>query len=145
MTNTRAEQLNVRISAYLPHCIRRHLETSPTLDIPTTTSSQHRQQCVAMFADVSGFTAMTENLAAQGPVGAERLGKYLNAYLEQLIRLISSAGGDVFKFAGDAIIVLWLDQERPAPSGASQHSSSESSSSLTTLLRRATQCALRLV
>lgn len=143
MTKSRAEQLNVRISAYLPHCIRRHLETSPTLNIPTTTSSEHRQQCVAMFADVSGFTAMTENLAAQGPVGAERLGKYLNAYLEQLIRLISSAGGDVFKFAGDAIIVLWLDQEHP-PSGASQHSSSESSS-LTTLLRRATQCALRLV
>jgi class 3 adenylate cyclase len=50
----------------------------------------------------------------------------LNSYFEQLVRLIASQGGDVFKFAGDALIVLWP----------------ESKEDLATRTRRAAQCAL---
>lgn len=50
---------------------------------------------------------MSETLAQKGPVGAEDLGFYLNRYMERLVRIIARCGGDVFKFAGDAILVLW--------------------------------------
>ncbi len=50
----------------------------------------------------------------------------LNSYFEQLVRLIAAQGGDVFKFAGDALIVLWP----------------ESKEDLATRTRRAAQCAL---
>jgi class 3 adenylate cyclase len=39
---------------------------------------------VALFADVSGFTALSEKLARHGPMGSEWLGFYLNRYLESL-------------------------------------------------------------
>ena len=46
-------------------------------------------------------------MAAKGPQGDEYLAKMLNSYFEQLVKVISSQGGDVFKFAGDALVVLW--------------------------------------
>lgn len=37
----------------------------------------------------------------------EKLTYYLNDYFGQLIRLIHSHGGDVVKFAGDALLAVW--------------------------------------
>ena len=62
---------------------------------------------MAMFADVSGFTKLSEYLAKAGAGGAEKLAFYLNRYLEQLANKVRKEGGDVFKFAGDAIIIVW--------------------------------------
>ena len=39
--------------------------------------------------------------------GHELLHEKLNAYFVRIIRIIGSQGGDIFKFAGDAMIVLW--------------------------------------
>ncbi|KAG3093661.1 hypothetical protein PI124_g15624 [Phytophthora idaei] len=122
------KELDMRLTAYLPAVVRRHLEKQDMqrpLSMPTT----HRTTVVSMFADVSGFTAMTESLAARGPVGAEDLGKHLNSYFEQLLRLVSSAGGDVFKFAGDAMLIFWPESKEDT---------------MDSLLRRALQCALRI-
>eukprot|EP01084_Bolivina_argentea_P115195 204899_1 len=66
---------------------------------------------VALFADVSGFTKLSEAFASKGPQGAEELAFYLNRYMEQIVRHIARAGGDVFKFAGDAMLVLWVPPE----------------------------------
>lgn len=63
---------------------------------------------VAMFADVSGFTKLSEHFANKGPQGAEELAFFLNRYMEQLVRHIARAGGDIFKFAGDAMLALWV-------------------------------------
>ncbi|KAG1704688.1 hypothetical protein DVH05_005617 [Phytophthora capsici] len=122
------KELDMRLTAYLPAVVRRHLERQDMhkpLPMPTT----HRTNVVSMFADVSGFTAMTESLAARGPVGAEDLAKHLNSYFEQLLRLVSSAGGDVFKFAGDAMLIFWPESKEDT---------------MDSLLRRALQCALRI-
>jgi class 3 adenylate cyclase/predicted ATPase len=70
-------------------------------------------EAVALFADISGFTALTERLAARGPSGAEELTTILNGYFGSLIDFITDAGGDVVKFAGDALLALW-----PVPPGA---------------------------
>lgn len=47
-----------------------------------------------------------ERLAQRGPSGAEELGFYLNRYFERMIKFVGRSGGDVFKFAGDAMLVL---------------------------------------
>ena len=39
----------------------------------------------------------------------------LNSYFEQLQRVIASQGGDVFKFAGDALLVLWPSSDEDLP------------------------------
>jgi len=59
-----------------------------------------------VFADASGFTALTETLAAR-PHGAEEIGSYLNGFFGSLIEIVSSYGGDILKFSGDALTILW--------------------------------------
>jgi class 3 adenylate cyclase/tetratricopeptide (TPR) repeat protein len=73
---------------------------------PAGVSEQHLDAAV-MLADVSGFTALAERLAAEGAHGAEELTRTLNAYFGPLIDRILASGGDVVKFAGDALLVLW--------------------------------------
>lgn len=53
-----------------------------------------------------------------GQAGAELLNKYINAYFERLIERLSAHGGDVIKFAGDALQCIWrhppsLDARQP--------------------------------
>ncbi|NJK72674.1 MAG: adenylate/guanylate cyclase domain-containing protein [Synechococcaceae cyanobacterium SM2_3_60] len=58
-----------------------------------------------LFADISGFTRLTETLSRNA--GIETLTTVLNTYLGLLIAEIEAAGGDVIKFAGDALLALW--------------------------------------
>jgi class 3 adenylate cyclase/tetratricopeptide (TPR) repeat protein len=61
----------------------------------------------ALFADISGFTALTERLVGTGPGGVEELTELLNGCFGQLVQLVVDHGGDVVKFAGDALLALW--------------------------------------
>ena len=90
-----------------------------------------RFSAALLFADVSGFTKLTERLAAQGPAGTEHLTQILNLYFGRIIDIVDHWGGDVVKFAGDALIALW-----PAHDGTTDAASFATSS--------ATACALEL-
>jgi len=122
--------LTQTLVSYVPTLITRHLATDPT---PITTPTSERFSAAVLFADISGFTALTERLAQQGPAGAEDLTQELNTYFGQLIDIIIHYGGDVVKFAGDALTAIWttsLDIEK---------TEEESISGLT---RQAAACAL---
>src|SRR5262245_18217756 len=62
---------------------------------------------VVLFADISGFTRLSERMARRGAEGAEALSQVLNAYFGRLIDVITAHGGDVLKFAGDALLACW--------------------------------------
>ena len=64
-----------------------------------------------LFADISGFTALTERLAQTGPGGIEELTELLNGCFGQLVELVADHGGEVVKFAGDALLALWPANE----------------------------------
>lgn len=68
-----------------------------------------------MFADISGFTNLTEQLSKKGPEGSEIIAFAINRYMELMVKEIGKSGGDIFKFAGDAMIVVW-----PPPSAKSE-------------------------
>lgn len=59
------------------------------------------------FADVSGFTAMSESLAEIGKEGAEILTTLLNSYFSSMIARIEQGGGFVGKFGGDAMTIFF--------------------------------------
>ncbi|KAJ3271160.1 hypothetical protein HDV01_007018 [Terramyces sp. JEL0728] len=63
-----------------------------------------------VMVDVSGYSKLTAALAERGPVGAELLSKTMKGYLDQIIEVIVSYGGDIIKFAGDAVIVYWKSE-----------------------------------
>ena len=60
-----------------------------------------------LYADVSGFTVMSETLAQQGKVGAEELTDVLNNYFTVMLDIIFQYGGDAILFGGDAVIALF--------------------------------------
>src|SRR4051812_811362 len=57
--------------------------------------------------DISGFTALSEQLQARGRAGAEELVLVLSGVFELLIGVAGRLGGDVLKFRGDALLVLF--------------------------------------
>ncbi len=60
-----------------------------------------------VFADVSGFTALTERLSRRGRIGAEEIVETLNRVFGPMVRLSASRGGEMLKFGGDALLFLF--------------------------------------
>ncbi len=69
-----------------------------------------RTHGAALFADVSGFTQLTEGLSrALGPRrGVEELTIHLNRVYEAILKEVHAFGGSAIAFAGDAI-TCWFD------------------------------------
>jgi class 3 adenylate cyclase len=78
---------------------------------PLAEPEGERLAAAVLFADISGFTALTERLARTGPGGLEELTELLNGCFGQLVQLVVDHGGDVVKFAGDALLALWPADE----------------------------------
>ncbi len=60
-----------------------------------------------LSADLSGFTALSEKLTRLGREGAEELTNLLNVCFDGMIAAMEARGGDVLKFGGDALLVLF--------------------------------------
>eukprot|EP00004_Rigifila_ramosa_P012215 TRINITY_DN2635_c0_g1_i3.p1 TRINITY_DN2635_c0_g1~~TRINITY_DN2635_c0_g1_i3.p1 ORF type:complete len:2075 (+),score=399.17 TRINITY_DN2635_c0_g1_i3:584-6226(+) len=79
---------------------------------PLTAPESEMFQAAVLFADIGGFTALAERLrqsergAAVG-FGAEQLTEYINHYFKKLVEEVRNHGGDVIKFAGDAVMAVW--------------------------------------
>ncbi|GBG33991.1 Adenylate cyclase type 10 [Hondaea fermentalgiana] len=93
---------------YLPAVVAQHIaNTERDEDGPLRPQTQHFDEIVCLFADMSGFTSLTEELCSLGPDGLEELSMNLNKFVTQIVKTVSKSGGDVLKFAGDAVITLW--------------------------------------
>jgi len=68
-----------------------------------------------LFADISGFTAMSEKLAVLGKEGAEEVNKIINAFFESLIKLIYLNQGDIYRFGGDAFLAFFPESAAGLP------------------------------
>ncbi len=62
----------------------------------------------ALMADIAGFTQLTNRLASDGAVGSEILTGIINDYFAKLVSLVSSHGGEVIAFAGDALVAVFI-------------------------------------
>jgi adenylate cyclase len=95
----------------------------------------------ALFADISGFTALTEALRnALGPRrGAEELTQQIEAVYSALITQIELYGGSVIEFAGDSVL-CWFNEDRSLPGEAESGDSSRQPSAA----QRAVACGVAL-
>ena len=62
-----------------------------------------------LFADISGFTAMSERLSTLGVEGAEQVTALVNRYFSAMLEVLFAYGGDLFKFGGDALLAYFPD------------------------------------
>ena len=83
--------------------------------------STDTESVATLVADVSGFTARTEALLAQGRDGVERAKSDLDGFFGTLVDQVHRHGGDVLKFAGDGLLAAWEGHEAlGGPSAAIQ-------------------------
>ena len=60
-----------------------------------------------VFVDVSGFTALTERLAARGRAGAEEVNEIIGSTFRELGGIAGAFGADLLKWGGDAAVLLF--------------------------------------
>ncbi|KAF9341516.1 hypothetical protein BGZ91_007173, partial [Linnemannia elongata] len=77
-----------------------------------------------LMVDIVGFSQMTSIASSKGDVGAEMLASQIGAYFDLAIRIIEFHGGDVVKFLGDALLVVFQQDPTPARVHGSDPSSS---------------------
>ena len=73
------------------------------------------------FVDISGFTRLTERLAARGKVGAEQMSDMLSATFTGLLTEASEDGADLVKWGGDAMLLLFDGPDHAARAARSAH------------------------
>lgn len=91
----------MRMGAFLPQLVMAQDREKPWADQLSGT---------VLFADVSGFTHMSEVLSVLGAEGAEILTEILNRYFAGMIGIVHSHGGQVLKFGGDAILCFFPEE-----------------------------------
>jgi class 3 adenylate cyclase len=76
-------------------------EKLAALETQVASTEQQRKQITVLFADVSGFTAMSETL------DAEDVAEVMNALWQRIDAAITAYGGLIDKHIGDAVMALW--------------------------------------
>ncbi len=64
-----------------------------------------------LYADISGFTNMSEKLGLHGPAGTEDLTNVLNDYYGKMLKVLKKHNGQVLKIIGDAIVAAFYDRD----------------------------------
>lgn len=101
----------------------RHAPFVPVVVRTWGESERHRRvEGSLVFIDVSGFTALSERLAEKGRIGAEEVAGVLNSTFTELLTIASSLGGDLLKFGGDALLLLFTGPDHPARAASAAYS-----------------------
>jgi class 3 adenylate cyclase/tetratricopeptide (TPR) repeat protein len=92
------------LAPYLPRIVLEWLRDAP--------DARHRTlEGTMAFADISGFTAMSERLAPKGRLGAEEVTDVMSATFAQLLAIVYDNGGGLLKFGGDALLLFFAGEE----------------------------------
>jgi adenylate cyclase 10 len=73
------------ILGYVPALIVQHLLSLKMNKLPRCLPEKQNIKSAVMFADISGFTRLTEKLSQLGTEGAERIAFAINRYMELLV------------------------------------------------------------
>lgn len=119
------QRTTATIASFIPREVLRDLPA----EVGALAPRERALEAVVMFTDIARFSALSRTLVQSGAEGVERLSQVLNLYLGRQVELIERAGGDIVKFAGDAILALWTV---------------ESAADRDDVLARACHCALEL-
>ena len=74
-----------------------------------------------VFADISGFTRLTERLARRGRIGAELLSDTLDRTFAALLAPAFEDGADLLKWGGDAVLLLFRGDEHTLRAARAAH------------------------
>jgi len=94
------------LGRHVPRCVLRDLTTSvscltedgdPAIGLPLASTYTG----ALLFIDMSGFTKLSLML------DLNRLSRFINIYFQKIVDEVTHHGGDILKFAGDAVFAEW--------------------------------------
>lgn len=103
------------------------VELSPARHVPrialdwvvdTPDERWRRVEGTMVFADISGFTALSERLATKGRIGAEELVETLSRVFGAMLDTAAERGGQLLKFGGDALLFLFTGDDHVLQAGS---------------------------
>jgi hypothetical protein len=111
-----------------------------------------RAAAAVLVVDVTGFTRLCDRLQPLGQEGIDALTEGIGRIFDVLLGHIGAWGGDVVRFAGDAIIVMWEAAPPPPAAGggggedgtAAEAEEEAAEEAAAAALSRAIDCALEL-
>jgi hypothetical protein len=88
------------LKPYVPRLVIEWLRSTP--------DALHRElEATLVFADISGFTGLTERLAKKGKIGAELMRDTLDGVFRALLDEAYDWGAGLLKWGGDALLLLF--------------------------------------
>ena len=102
-----ADRAEERLKPYVPLVAIEWLRETPELRYKQVPGS-------LAFVDISGFTSLTERLSRKGKVGAEEMNDLLNDCFDALLTTAYDYGAGVIKWGGDAVLLLFQDEQHEA-------------------------------
>ncbi|MCA9980517.1 MAG: AAA family ATPase, partial [Anaerolineales bacterium] len=103
-----------RLAPYIPQRLAQQILRR---QLPQVGKCEHLQ-AATIFCDVSGFSEMANELAADGPRGAEELNRALLMTFTAMIGAVHNAGGFISHFHGDAMLIYIPDDDQRAANRA---------------------------
>ncbi|HEX7247924.1 MAG TPA: adenylate/guanylate cyclase domain-containing protein [Actinomycetota bacterium] len=88
------------VRSYVPRLLLRHLAED-------TERRAWTVEGTVVFVDISGFTKLSERLAAHGKEGAEQVTEAIETCFTDLLAVAYANGGGLIKFGGDALLLLF--------------------------------------
>ena len=104
------DEMLQQLAAYVPVTLTDYVLR---VGLPTP-GKPYPLNAATLFSDISGFTGMSEELASDGPRGAEELNRVLLVTFTAMINVIHELGGAVNHFYGDAMSVYFPDTDGTA-------------------------------
>ena len=92
------------VTHYVPRMLLRRLRDAPEERWWTVEGS-------VVFVDISGFTKLSERLAKHGKEGAEHVTEAIETCFTDLLGVAYANGGSLIKFGGDALLLLFSDED----------------------------------
>ena len=105
------EAVNEALRPYVPRLLVDWLRSGDT------TRAREVRGTLA-FADISGFTKLTERLTRKGKVGAEEMNDLLDDVFTELLEIAYRDSAGLIKWGGDAVLLLFEGEGHArAPAG----------------------------
>ena len=95
------------LDPYVPRILLRQLVEAPGERFQSVDAT-------VVFADISGFTKLSERLARNGREGAEELVETIGTCFGSLLAVAYDNGGSLLKFGGDALLLLFEGDDHAA-------------------------------
>src|SRR5919197_1486529 len=102
-----AEHPQGLLDPYVPRTLLRHLAETPDARVQAVDGT-------LVFADISGFTKLSERLARRGREGAEEVVETIGACFSRLLTVVYDNGGGLLKFGGDALLLKFEGEDHLA-------------------------------